>query len=112
MTILYTKIAALKIAAANLLHKLNSSRPGQHLVRTGAVSYNNAMQTPTRAGLGHRGVTKTYVNALTATGGTDSSAAFKTATSLQWRQRRRGHEAKTARTGQERPGTRRNTSSS
>jgi Mg-chelatase subunit ChlD len=47
-------------------------------VRTGAVSYNSAMQTPTNLAWGET-ATKTYISKLTADGGTDSSIAFKTA---------------------------------
>jgi hypothetical protein len=74
----YTKIAALKIAATNLMTTLGTADPTATLVRTGAASYNSAMQTPTNLAWGETKV-NAYVNALTATGGTDSSIAFKTA---------------------------------
>lgn len=74
----YDKITALRMAASNLMNQLASADPGTVLVRTGAVSYNSEMQSPVSVkwGVGH---VKTYVNALTANGGTDSGLAFKTA---------------------------------
>jgi Flp pilus assembly protein TadG len=74
----YDKITALRMAATKLMTQLGSSDPDTTLVRTGAVSYNTDMQTPVKMAWGEAGV-KTYINALTATGGTDSSLAFKTA---------------------------------
>ncbi len=71
-----TKIEALKTAAANLLLQLKTADSTSTLVRTGSVSYNNAMQTASSLAWGTSAVS-TYVNALTATGATDSSAAFK-----------------------------------
>lgn len=74
----YDKITALRMAATNLMDQLAASDPSTVLVRTGAVSYNSAMQTPTDLAWGETS-TKSYISALTATGGTDSSLAFKTA---------------------------------
>ena len=66
------------MAATSLMGKLGAADPATTLVRTGAVSYNAAMQAPVNMAWGDAGV-KSYINALTATGGTDSSLAFKTA---------------------------------
>ncbi|MDH6268857.1 Flp pilus assembly protein TadG [Rhizobium sp. SG_E_25_P2] len=74
----YDKITALRNAANSLMSQLASADPDTVLVRTAAVSYNSAMQTPVNLAWGEDHA-KTYINALTATGGTDSSAAFKTA---------------------------------
>ncbi|MCV3765022.1 vWA domain-containing protein [Rhizobium sp. TRM95796] len=74
----YDKITALRNAANNLMTQLGDADPDTVLVRTAAVSYNSAMQTPVNLAWGESR-TKTYINALTATGGTDSSAALKTA---------------------------------
>ncbi|MDQ0321858.1 Flp pilus assembly protein TadG/uncharacterized protein YegL [Pararhizobium capsulatum DSM 1112] len=70
-----TKIAALKLATANLLTQLKNADTTSSLVRTGAVSYSSKMMTPTALAWGVTGV-QTYVNALPASGSTDSSAAF------------------------------------
>jgi Flp pilus assembly protein TadG len=72
----YTKMEALKIAAGNLTTQLNKADPNMQYVRTGADSFNNLAQTPTPLAWGTANVTK-YVNALTSTGTTDSSGAFK-----------------------------------
>jgi len=74
----YDKITALRMAATNLMNKLATADPDTTLVRTGAVSYNSEMQTAKAIAWGETGV-KSYISALTATGGTDSSLAFKTA---------------------------------
>jgi Flp pilus assembly protein TadG/uncharacterized protein YegL len=74
----YDKITALRMAATNLMNQLGASDPDTTLVRTGAVSYNASMQTPVDMAWGETS-TKSYISALTATGGTDSSLAFKTA---------------------------------
>lgn len=74
----YDKITALRIAATNLMDKLASADPDTALVRTGAVSYNNVMQTPISIAWGVSAA-KTYISKLTADGGTDSGLAFKTA---------------------------------
>ncbi|APO69213.1 Tad-like/von Willebrand factor A domain-containing protein [Rhizobium gallicum] len=74
----YTKIEALKLAVSSLLTQLNTADPNLQYVRTGSVSYNIEMQSALDLAWGTSAVS-TYVNALTATGGTDSSDAFKTA---------------------------------
>ncbi|WEZ82525.1 pilus assembly protein [Rhizobium sp. 32-5/1] len=73
-----TKIAALKLATADLLTQLKTADPTGQLVRMGAVSYNDAMQPQTNLAWGQTAALA-YVNALSATGGTDSSQAFKLA---------------------------------
>lgn len=72
------KIEALKYAVADLVEQLKTADPDKKYVRTAAISYNSSSQTPTTFEWGTNKVTN-YVNALTATGGTDSSNAFKTA---------------------------------
>jgi len=74
----YDKITALKNAAAKLMTQLSTADPDTTLVRTAAVSYNSAMQTPVNLAWGESQTTS-YISALTATGGTDSSLAFKAA---------------------------------
>lgn len=82
------KIAALKSAVTDLMAQLDKAAPSNDplkpkLVRTGAVSYNDTMQTETKLAWGTGGAL-TYVNALPTepTGGTDSHAAFKKALDL------------------------------
>jgi Flp pilus assembly protein TadG/uncharacterized protein YegL len=74
----YDKVTALRMAATNLMEQLAAADPDKLLVRTAAVSYNSAMQTPGNLdwGVAH---SKTYISKLTADGGTDSGLAFKTA---------------------------------
>jgi Flp pilus assembly protein TadG/uncharacterized protein YegL len=74
----YDKVTALRMAATNLMDQLLKADPDKIFVRTAAVSYNSAMQTPGTLGwsVDH---TKTYISKLTADGGTDSGLAFKTA---------------------------------
>lgn len=74
----YDKITALRMAATNLMNQLATSDPTATYIRTGAVSYNSAMQTPVNVNWGESH-TKTYISNLTADGGTDSGMAFKTA---------------------------------
>ncbi|UVD56125.1 pilus assembly protein TadG-related protein [Rhizobium sp. Pop5] len=74
----YTKIEALKIAAGNLFGQLNSADPNAEYVRTGAVSYDIIQYSPSSLAWGTAGVTS-YVNALQASGGTNSSGAMSTA---------------------------------
>jgi Flp pilus assembly protein TadG/uncharacterized protein YegL len=74
----YTKMEALKIAVGKLTAQLNKVDPNMQYVRTGAISYNNNAQAPTNLAWGTSGVTS-YVNALTATGTTNSGGAFQTA---------------------------------
>ena len=73
-----SKIASLKLAVANLLTQLKVADPTSVYVRTAGVSYNDKQDA---AGSLDWGTTKAlaYVNALAATGGTDSSGAFKAA---------------------------------
>ncbi|KQY23680.1 vWA domain-containing protein [Rhizobium sp. Root482] len=73
-----SKVASLKLAVANLLTQLKVADPTSFYVRTAGVSYNDKQDS---AGSLDWGTTKalTYVNALEATGGTDSSGAFKAA---------------------------------
>lgn len=74
----FSKMESLIMAAGSLLDQFDVSDPDQTYVRTGAVSYNSDMQTPQPLAFGTAAV-RTYVNALTANGGTDSSLAFQTA---------------------------------
>jgi len=74
----YTKIEALKIAAGNLFGELNSADPNAEYARTGAVSYDLAEYTPSKLAWGTASATS-YVNALQAGGGTNSSGAMNTA---------------------------------
>jgi Flp pilus assembly protein TadG/uncharacterized protein YegL len=78
VTTYVTKIQALKNAAQQLFTSLNSADPDVKYVRTGAVSYNDKMQTPTGMQWGTT-TASNYVNALTASGGTSSTNAFQTA---------------------------------
>ncbi|WP_064683214.1 pilus assembly protein [Rhizobium bangladeshense] len=74
----YTKIEALKLAAGNLFAQLNSADPNAEYVRTGAVSYDIIEYPASSLAWGITGVTS-YVNALQANGGTNSSGAMNTA---------------------------------
>lgn len=74
----YTKIESLKLATNDLMTQLATADPDMKYVRTGAVSYNSSMQSPQSLGWGEADVL-TYVQALTATGGTSSTDAFKNA---------------------------------
>lgn len=74
----YTKIEALQLATANLMTQLSSADPDHKYVRTAAVSYNTEMQMPNPLGWGESD-TLSYVQALTAEGGTASGLAFTTA---------------------------------
>lgn len=74
----YTKMESLKLATALLLNQFVEADPKTELVRTGAVSYNNVMQSPTPLAWGVNGVSN-YVNNLTASGTTNSGEAFATA---------------------------------
>jgi len=70
-----TRIASLQLATQDLLKQLDTADPKSTFVRTGAVSYNSAAQTPTALTWGTSNVLS-YVNALTATGTTNSAPAF------------------------------------
>ncbi len=74
----YTKIEALKLAAGNLFGQLNSADPNAEYVRTGAVSYDINQYPASSLAWGTVGVSS-YVNALQANGGTNSSGAMATA---------------------------------
>lgn len=71
----YKKMESLKLATADLLGQLNSADPDEKYVRTGAVSYNNAMQSAQKLVWGTAKVLS-YVNALTSSGTTNSGEAF------------------------------------
>ncbi|MGZ2432152.1 Flp pilus assembly protein TadG [Rhizobium redzepovicii] len=88
----YTKIEALKIAAGNLFGQLNSADPNAEYVRTGAVSYDINQYTPSNLAWGTTGVTS-YVNALQANGGTNSSGAMSTAYSSLTAKNAAGNDA-------------------
>lgn len=72
----YTKIESLKMATASLLATLNQADPDAKYARTGAVSYDSSMYTPSVIKWGTSDVLA-YVNALYAAGGTSSTDAFK-----------------------------------
>ncbi|WP_106795928.1 TadE/TadG family type IV pilus assembly protein [Rhizobium sp. H4] len=74
----YTKIEALKMAAGNLFVQLSGADPNAQYVRTGAVSYDIVQYAPSSLAWGTIGVSS-YVNALQAGGGTNSSGAMSTA---------------------------------
>lgn len=73
-----TKIEALKAATANLLAELDKADPNSVLVRTGAVSYNEVMQSPSPLDWGTSSALE-YVNDLPASGYTNSGEAVETA---------------------------------
>ncbi|ARO31762.1 Tad-like/von Willebrand factor A domain-containing protein [Rhizobium sp. NXC14] len=88
----YTKIEALKIAAGNLFGQLNSADPNAQYVRTGAVSYDIVQYTPSTLAWGTSGASS-YVNALQANGGTNSSGAMNTAYSSLTAKNAAGNDA-------------------
>lgn len=73
-----SKIEALKSATAGLMAQLDKADPDKIYVRTAAVSYNLDQQKANSFAWG-TSATSTYVNALEAEGGTDSSDAMETA---------------------------------
>ncbi|MBA1344740.1 TadE/TadG family protein [Rhizobium sp. WYCCWR 11152] len=91
----YTKIEALKIAAGNLFGQLNSADPNAEYVRTGAVSYDIKEYTPSSLAWGTAGVSS-YVNALQADGGTNSSGAMNTSYSSLTAKNAAGNDAEDA----------------
>ncbi|ACE92796.1 MULTISPECIES: vWA domain-containing protein [Rhizobium] len=91
----YTKIEALKMAAGNLFGQLSSADPNAQYVRTGAVSYDIVQYTPSALAWGTSGVS-TYVNALQAGGGTNSSGAMSTAYSSLTAKNAAGNDAEDA----------------
>ncbi|MFS8144883.1 TadE/TadG family type IV pilus assembly protein [Rhizobium sp. BR 249] len=88
----YTKIEALKIAAGNLFGQLDSADPNAEYVRTGAVSYDIVQYSPSNLAWGTAGVAS-YVNALQANGGTNSSGAMSTAYSSLTAKNAAGNDA-------------------
>ncbi len=74
----YTKMESLKLAVASLTTQLNSADPETKYVRTAAVSYEAQMHTPVAFDWGTTH-TLSYVQALIANGGTDSSDAMERA---------------------------------
>lgn len=93
-TAYYTKIDSLKMAVASLLGQLTAADPSTKYVRTGSVAYDINMATPLALAWGESGV-QTYVNALTANGGTSSTQAFRQAvTSLHNVTEENEHKAK------------------
>ena len=74
----YTKMEALKLATADLLSQFTIADPDTKYVRTGAVSYDNIMDTPTALAWGSSAVL-TYVNALSPRNSTNSGDATQKA---------------------------------
>ncbi|WP_208249678.1 TadE/TadG family type IV pilus assembly protein [Rhizobium sp. T1470] len=74
----YTKIEALKLAVGNLTTELDKADPTHIYSRTGAVSYDLITYPETKLAWGTSAVT-TYVNALSAANGTNSSGAVSMA---------------------------------
>lgn len=72
------KIESLKTAVKALGDQLDSNDPDKTYVRLGAVSYNTATQQPQDLAWGTTAA-RTYVNALTATGGTNSAPGMQKA---------------------------------
>lgn len=70
----YTKMEALKLAAADLLGQFVIADPDAKYVRTGAVSYDNVMDTPSPLAWGTSAVL-TYVNAISPRNTTNSGEA-------------------------------------
>jgi len=71
----YTKMEALKIAVQDLTAQLNKADPNSLYVRTGGDSYNSTAQTQSTLTWGTNDISN-YVNALTASGSTNSAGAF------------------------------------
>ncbi len=69
------KMDALKLAVASLADQFNAADKEKKLIRTAAVSYNSSMQSPVSFNWGSAH-SVSYVQALTATGGTESSTAM------------------------------------
>lgn len=72
------KLDALKIAAGSLLDTIKEADPEVKYARLGAVSYNDRMQNPTPLDWGTEKV-RTYIQALTSNGQTNSGEAMQTA---------------------------------
>lgn len=77
-TKVYKKIEALKLAASDLLSQFADIDPQSKYVRTGGVSYNNVMQTPSDLAWGTSAVLS-YVKALPTGGTTNSGEAMEEA---------------------------------
>jgi Flp pilus assembly protein TadG len=100
----YTKIEALKLAVGNLTTELDKADPTHIYSRTGAVSYDLITYPETKLAWGTSAVT-TYVNALSAANGTNSSGAVSMAYSSLMAKNNAGndnenalHQAKTGQT--------------
>ncbi|WP_432443584.1 pilus assembly protein [Rhizobium grahamii] len=74
----YTKIEALKLAVGSLTNQLETADPTHIYARTGAVSYDINQYPASPLAWGSSAVSS-YVNALSANGGTNSSDAVNTA---------------------------------
>jgi Flp pilus assembly protein TadG len=72
------KIDALKTAAGSLFDALDKADPTKSLVRIGAISYNNGVTGQSNMNWGTSNA-RIFVNAMTATGGTDATKAMSTA---------------------------------
>ena len=89
------KIDSLKAAVSALAAQFETSDPTHELVRTGAVSYSSAANTPSPLAWGTSAAT-TYVNALTASGSTNTTNAFQAAfNGLKAATEDAAHQAKT-----------------
>ncbi len=72
------KIDSLKLAVSALASTFETADPTHELVRLGAVSYSTVAATPLAPVWGSSSA-KSYVNALTASGGTNSTPGFQIA---------------------------------
>ena len=72
------KIDSLKMAVSALATEFAKLDPNHELIRTGAVSYSSSANTPSPLAWGTT-TTTTYVNALTASGSTNSTPALQIA---------------------------------
>lgn len=88
------KIDSLKSAVKVLADQLDTNDPDKEYVRLGAVSYNTAAQQPQPLAWGTTAA-RTYVNALTATGGTNSAPGMQLAyQSLNAASENQAHQSK------------------
>jgi Flp pilus assembly protein TadG len=74
----YTKMESLKLASADLLGQFAKADPTSKYVRTGAVSYDTIMDTPTPLAWG-TSASLAYIKALTSRNSTNSGEAFQKA---------------------------------
>jgi Flp pilus assembly protein TadG len=74
----YKKMESLKMATTSLLVQIEAEDPEVKYARTGGVSYNNVMQSPTALAWGVNGISS-YIKNLTSSGTTNSGEAFKEA---------------------------------